>query len=212
VGFLDFFFPRRCLGCGREGAYFCSNCLNYLSLSSCPCRPDPSFVGLTSVFAYRGLIKKAVKKLKYHFVSDLAGDLVELFLTFVGEDQAFTRYCQNKPIFIPIPLHPRRLNWRGFNQSELLGKLIAANLDLPFAPDILIRVKETLPQADLDKKSRRENVKNAFILNPHLKLKIKNLKFIVFDDVWTSGATISEAAKILKKAGARSVWALTLAR
>lgn len=94
----------------------------------------------------------------------------------------------------------------------LLGKLIAANLDLPFAPDILIRVKETLPQADLDKKSRRENVKNAFILNPHLKLKIKNLKFIVFDDVWTSGATISEAAKILKKAGARSVWALTLAR
>ena len=224
---MNLLFPRYCLGCGREGAYFCADCLNRVSLcfeTVCPwcnqfspdglshpaCREMSPLAGLTSAFNYVGLIEKAIKKLKYHFVSDLAKDLTELFLTFVGEHKAFTQFCQQTPILAPIPLHQKRLNWRGFNQSELLGKKIAQNLNVPFCPDLLRRVKETLPQVELSKEDRLKNISDAFILNP--RFVIHNSQFILFDDIWTSGATLREAAKVLKRAGAASVWALTLVR
>jgi ComF family protein len=168
--------------------------------------------GLTSAFNYVGLIEKAIKKLKYHFVSDLAKDLTELFLTFIGEHKAFTQFCQQMPILAPIPLHQKRLNWRGFNQSELLGQRIAQNLGLPFVPDLLVRTKETLPQADLDKEARLKNVAGAFEFNRASRFAIHDSRVIIFDDVWTSGATLREAAKVLKRAGAEKVCGLTLAR
>ena len=228
---LDFLFPRKCLGCGRLGAYFCSQCLNFISLNPqriCPvcgrlsidgqthpqCLKPQSLDGLTAIFSYQGLIKKAIKKLKYRFISDLAEDLVELFLSFCGEDKAFTRFTQKKNVFlIPIPLHQKRLAWRGFNQAELLGEIIASNLNLNFLPNLLLRIKNTPPQAKLKKKERLENVKGAFKFNLALKrFKHQTSNILLFDDVWTTGATLKEAAKVLKRNGAQRVWGLTLAR
>ena len=178
------------------------------------CRRPFGLDGLTSIFAYEGVIEKAIKKLKYKFVSDLASDLVELFLSFGGEDKAFWDFCrQEGVVLVPIPLHPRRLRWRGFNQAELLGKLIAKNLGIKFAPDLLLRVKNTKPQVELDKKSRRQNIRRAFALNKNSQFdNLKICNFIIFDDVWTSGATLREAGKVLKRNGAKRVWGLTLAR
>jgi len=176
------------------------------------CRRPLGMDGLTSIFAYKGLIKKAIKKIKYRFVSDITSDLIEAFLSFIGENKACSDFVLEKPTLVSIPLHPKRLRWRGFNQSELLGKLIAGNLDLDFAPDLLTRVKETQPQADLTKNLRQKNISGAFFLNRNCKLKIENCKFILFDDVWTSGATLREAAKVLKRNGVKKVWGLTLAR
>jgi len=224
-----FLFPRKCLGCGQKGHYFCSSCLNLVSLEPqriCPicgqfsvggvthprCARPFGLDGLTSVFAYKGIIKKAIKKLKYRFVTDLAEDLIEVFLSFCGEDKVFSQLCLDQPPLIPIPLHSARKRWRGFNQAELLGKMIAANLDLPFLPDLLVRVKKTKPQVNLDKKERQKNIQGAFFLNDNSKFKIRNSKFVLFDDVWTSGATLREAAKVLKRNGAQKVWGLTLAR
>ena len=227
---LDLLFPRKCLNCGREGSYFCGQCLNFLSLDNqriCPvcekpgvgghthinCLKKNSLDGLTSVFAYKGLIKKAIIKLKYKFISDIANDLVEVFISSCGEDITFSNYCQKEePILVPIPLHPSRLRWRGFNQSELLGKMIVKNLGVQFAPDLLVRVKNTKPQMKLSEKQRHENILGAFSVNPNSQFAICNLKILLFDDVWTSGATIKEATKILKKAGAKKVWGLTIAR
>ncbi|MFH1840558.1 MAG: double zinc ribbon domain-containing protein, partial [Candidatus Shapirobacteria bacterium] len=144
MSLLDWLFPRRCVGCGWEGGYFCAECLNKVVLAKeSVFQKDSSLENLTSVFAYRGLIKKAIKRLKYRFVTDISSELVELFLSFIGEQRSFTQYCSKRPILTPIPLHKKRLNWRGFNQSELLGKRIAQNLDLPFVPNLLIRIKET---------------------------------------------------------------------
>jgi len=189
------------------------------------CFKKDSLNGLTSVFAYKGLIKKAITKLKYKFISDIADDLVEVFLSSCGEDITFSSYCQKeKPILVPIPLHPSRLRWRGFNQSELLGKMIAQNLGLNFMPEILVRIKNTKPQMKLSEKERQENIRGAFMLNSparnaahsvaggHLPFPIIHSPFIIFDDVWTSGATIKEAGKILKQNGAKKVWGLTIAR
>lgn len=169
--------------------------------------------GLTTVFAYRGVIRKAIKKLKYKFVSDLAKDLVELFLSFCGEDKVFTQVCLEKNLFfVPITLHPTRFRWRGFNQTELLGEMIAANLKTPFLPDLLLRVKKTKPQVGLDKKERKKNIKGTFKVSLNSKFLIPDSKFLLFDDVWSSGATLKETAKVLKRNGAKKVWGLTLVR
>lgn len=226
---LDLLFPRKCLGCGREGGYFCSECLNLVSLCQnqiCPlctknsfgglvhlgCRRPLGFDGLTVVFEYKGLIKKAIKKLKYRFITDLAGDLTELFLSFCGQEKGFVNFCRQKQVvLVPIPLHPSRLRWRGFNQSELISKKIATNLGLQFLPHLLVRRKPTLPQAELDKMTRRQNLKNAFSLSPNIT-RSQYPHIILFDDIWTSGVTLREAAKVLKRNGAKKVWGLTLAR
>jgi len=182
------------------------------------CRQSLGLDGLTSIFAYKGVIEKAIKKLKYKFVSDLASDLVELFLSFCGEDKAFSDFCrQEGVVLVPIPLHRRRLRWRGFNQAGLLGELIAKNLGIKFSSDLLLRVKNTKPQVGLDKKSRQQNIRGAFVLNKncslvHLQGGQENWSFILFDDVWATGATLREATKVLKRNGAEKVWGLTIAR
>lgn len=227
---IDFLFPRKCLGCGKPGGYFCSQCLNQVALEPeriCPmcgkfsvgglthqsCFIPWGLAGLTTVFSYQGIVKKAIKKLKYRFVSDLAEDLVEIFLSFCGEDVTFARLCQEKKIIlVPIPLHQSRLKWRGFNQSELLGKIIAENLDLEIQANILKRVKATKSQFELDKKERQKNIFQAFEINSVFKSQTRGSNFLIFDDVWTSGATLREAGKVLKRNKATKVWGLTLAR
>jgi len=230
MSILDFLFPKKCLGCSKVGGYFCSDCLNLVSLDPeriCPvcerpsiggqthpgCLTSTSLDGLTSIFAYKGIIKKGIGKLKYRFVSDLATDLVEVFLASCGEDKTFSDFCLEKhPVLVPIPLHPKREKWRGFNQSALLGKMIAKNLNLDFVPDLLRRTKNTKSQIKLSEKERKLNIKDAFGISPNYQLPITNYSILLFDDVWTSGATLKEAARILKRAGAKKVWGLTLAR
>lgn len=227
---LDLVFPKKCLGCGKTGAYFCLDCLNLVSLEPkriCPvcqkpsigglthsrCRSPQSLDGLTSIFAYRGVVKKAITKLKYQFVSDLAQDLVELFLSFGGEDRVFSHLCRQKEIiFVSIPLHSSRKRWRGFNQAELLGRLITQNLGIEFLPGVLKRVRKTQPQVELNKDERKRNIQNAFEFDPDYQLLVIKHQLILFDDVWTSGATLKEAAKALKRKGAKKVWGLTIAR
>jgi len=229
MNFLDLLFPRKCLGCGQWGSYFCSQCLNFLSLKEqriCPvcgrpsmggmthpsCFTPQSLDGLTAPFAYKGIIKRAIKKLKYRFVADLAKDLVEVFLSFCGEDQAFSCFCQEGPLFVPVPLHPRRKRWRGFNQAELLGKMMAANLGLNFEPGLLLRTKNTKPQTQLHDQERKKNIRGAFKVRQDSKFIIHDSKFLIFDDVWTTGSTLRECGMVLKRAGAKKVWGLTLAR
>lgn len=228
MSLLDLLFPRHCLGCGKTGSYFCSSCLNLIAVAPeriCPacqkgssgglthpgCLKPQGLDGLTTIFPYGGLIEKGIKKIKYRFVTDLASELVELFLSFCGEDEVFRRFCREKPILVPIPLHPGRLRWRGFNQSELLGRLIAENLGLEFWPDLLVRVKNTKPQVELDKNQRRGNIRGAFSLAPNVLIS-QYPNILLFDDVWTSGSTLREAAKVLKRSGAEKVWGLALAR
>lgn len=229
MGILDLLFPKKCLGCGKIGEYFCSQCLNFTSVTNgeiCPvcerpaigglthpgCQSPGSLDGLTSIFAYKGLVKRAIVKLKYRFVSDLAKDLIELFLSFCGEDKTFSQFCQKKGVFfVPVPLHPRRKRWRGFSQTNLLGKMISENLGLSFLPDLLQRVKNTRPQVELKEKDRKENIKNAFGFSPNILIS-QYPNILLFDDVWTTGATLKEAGRTLKKAGAKKVWGLTLAR
>lgn len=112
---------------------------------------------------------------------------------------------------MPIPLHPKRKKERGFNQSELLGKILAEKYNLPLLAKALSRDKETKPQAELKNwDDRRQNLQNAF--SAALPDQIKNKNIILIDDIYTSGATTKDAVRALCQAGAKKIIVLVFAK
>ena len=111
---------------------------------------------------------------------------------------------------MPVPLHPKRLRWRGFNQSVLLARQISRVYDIPLDPFTLQRHRETPPQTQLNEAERRKNMRGAFTVDADRPVTGKNI--LLVDDVYTSGATVNECSRTLKKHGAKDVYVLTLAR
>ncbi len=223
VSVLDVLFPKRCLGCGKIGNYFCAGCRREIhhiphNEAICPvceraaidgathpkCRTRYSPDGLTSFFRYDGVIRTAVKALKYRFVSDIADEFVS-FIPSLSFDTIVSRQVMG--FLVPIPLHSSRHLERGFNQAEVLGKLISGRLYIPMRTDMLRRTKRTVPQVAMKKREARlKNMEAVFSVG------IKNAQVVLFDDVFTTGATMRSAAHTLKRHGAAFVWAITMAR
>jgi ComF family protein len=116
----------------------------------------------------------------------------------------------NLDCIVPVPLHPKRLRWRGFNQAVVLGKELSRAWRLPIDPFILVRTRPTVPQTELNEAERRTNVRGAFAVEDGTP--VKNKALLLLDDVYTSGATVNECSRVLRRAGAKSVHVLTLAR
>ncbi|MEK7521354.1 MAG: ComF family protein [Patescibacteria group bacterium] len=232
MGILNFLFPKTCIGCKKKGSYFCPDCAQSAKLhfpQVCPVceQPSPDGVrhtycdkhqtpnGLHSIWAYEGTPRKLIIKFKYRFISDIADELAETVAAHLKNYRPLSNkgpvWTEEKFTVVPIPLHWKRENWRGFNQSEELGKRIANKMGWDFQ-NLLVRAKRTKHQVGLRGKARRENVEGVFSLNPNIPTS-QYSNVLLFDDVWTTGATMKEAAKIIKQAGvARQVWCLTLAR
>lgn len=226
MSFSDLLFPKRCVECGKHGSYICESCIKRIGPPrlACPMCSRPSIDGMThskclrphsingaySLWGYNGVVRKAILGLKYKFASQIAEDLVEFVINNLEKSKlTFGKNAR----FTTIPLYWRRENWRGFNQSELMGRAISSKLGWDFKPDLLKREKFTRPQTELRGKERKGNIRGVFSLNPdYQSLTISHQPLILFDDVWTTGATIKEAAKVLKRNGAKKVWGLTLAR
>ena len=113
-------------------------------------------------------------------------------------------------LVIPVPLHPRRLRWRGFNQAVVLGREVGRRWGIGLDPFILIRKTETPPQTTLSLKERKPNVRGAFAVAP--RRTVEGMRLLLVDDVYTSGATVNECARVLVRSGAREVQVLTLGR
>ena len=231
MDFLDLVFPKKCVTCGREGSYFCPKCLVTVKRVKqiCPvCGGSTPFGqahpfcgkrdcpdGLISLFAYTGVIKDAIHKLKYKFVTDLENEFWEIVkndLEKRGEELVLLRkfISDEKPVVVPIPLHRLKENHRGFNQSSLFGKRIANLWGLPFSDKILIRRKNVPSQTKLTKEERGKNVREIFRFSPIIHNSYSYI--LLIDDVWTTGATMKEATRVLKEGGAKKVWGMTIAR
>lgn len=237
--FLNLLYPRRCLSCGKFGQYICDHCLTetqFIDKDICPvcrkpaidgkthpkCQTRYSLDGLTSFFGYQGVIREAIKRIKYKpFAYDISKVLVSLVLERINEKDWLAVIIRKNPVLVPIPLHRSRERVRGFNQAEILGKILAEKWDLQILPDLLIRTRKTKPQYELRGKERKKNVQKAFKINPNYQsqLSIINLpagkagcQFLIFDDLWTTGVTMRTCGNLLKRAGAKSVWGLTMAR
>jgi ComF family protein len=115
-------------------------------------------------------------------------------------------------LFCAVPLHKSKLKQRGFNQAEEIAKHLSNFLDIPFLSDVLIKTKKTLPQMSLNKDQRLKNVSDCFKINPQKKNQIAKKNILLVDDVFTTGATMEECAKILKENRAQSVWGVVVAR
>lgn len=229
MGLLDWVFPKNCFGCAQAGAYLCATCVNFFKVIHepvCPmchqksrggathprCRKPHGLDGLVSIFAYQGLSRRVIAKLKYRLITSAFPDIIEAAVS-MGD---LSQFVGGEWLIVPIPLHASRLRWRGFNQADYLGKAFASYLSLDYEASLLVRHKRTKPQMSLRSQDRAVNIKDAFSLNPKIasakmhSYKSKNV--VLVDDVYTTGATMREAAKTLKRNGFKIVWGLTIAR
>ncbi len=235
---LDILFPIRCLSCDKYSEWICEDCLNKIPLKSnqsCPvckkkitpdgsicfeCRQKNSIDGVLVASFYRRngektLLAKTIHNYKYGFIIELYQPLAQILI------RAFLSSNLSLPDFIiPIPLHPRRLRWRGFNQSAKLSEFLSENLSPGFkietTSDLLLRKKYTQPQMSLKNRQQRiANMRNVFGINKqsiYFK-EVRGKNILLVDDVITTGSTIFECAKILKqKTDAKKVFGLVLAR
>jgi len=206
---LDLIFPRNCLLCGKNGRYFCPKCFSLQKTNPVKHLIHSKKEGSLSLFRYENIVKIAILELKYKFVTDLATQLVNLSVHQIKTNfPHILKYWQeNNFVLVPIPLFSSRQNWRGFNQSILLGKILAKKLKLNFSDQILFRTKYTHTQAKIKNHTQRiANLQNAFVVNQKIPPNI-----ILFDDVASSFSTLNSAFNSLKCDDLNRCWYLTLA-
>lgn len=160
-----------------------------------------------SIFRYEGVIRKAIIALKYKYSTEIAKEIADICV----KNLKSMNFVSRSYLLVPIPLHWYRQNIRGFNQAEEVGKLVAKGMNWKYEPDLLNKEISTKPQVGLKSSARRENLKNVFTVSPKI-LVSENSKIILFDDVFTTGSTLSEATKVLKQVGVKKVLGLTIAR
>lgn len=220
---LQFLLPHTCFLCkfpSDRPQDLCSACLKSLPIlpQSCPrcaktlwnpklsiticktCRKKPPpFEALYALFSYESPITKLIMELKFHDRLVNAQILGELMAEAIQE-----QWYHKSPLpdcILPVPLHPKRLRERGYNQALEIARPIAKALKLPIETQLCVRIKHTLAQAQLSRRKRRKNIKNAFAVHG----QINNRHIAVLDDVITTGQTLNAICTTLRKAGARQI-------
>lgn len=219
---LDLLFPRWCLGCGGEGDYICAACrkqLPFILPPVCPRCGRPltpgadcdgcddtldALDGIRAPFLFDGVIRRAVHELKYRNLRALVPQLAAFLHDYLRQ------YPLDGDVLVPVPLHPRRLRERGYNQSARLARELGRLGGLPVVESGLVRRRYAPPQVrSAGEAERRRNVADAFAC-PRPEA-VAGRRIILLDDVSTSGATLNAGAGVLKAAGAAAVWGLVLA-
>ncbi len=226
--FLDILFPKFCTSCGFAGSYLCTSCeekLKYVQIDRCIYCNKASYRGLThsgckrllgidgcmSIFQYENLLKKIIKAIKYRLAWDIHHELLRVIRPEFLHKLAFFKEGDSFSCLQPIPLHPLRLNQRGFNYPDLLCGFFLTAVPRSQQVSLLKRIKSTQPQAQLKRRDQKyQNMRGAFEVVETQSVKGKD--FVLIDDIVTTGNTIKEACKILKYHGARRVCVITLAR
>src|SRR5438445_1970475 len=228
---VSLLYPPLCTICGRSvraGEYLCNQCeakTVRIVAPFCQKCSEPFEGAITGVFtcancahrriyfdaavaAYRGrgIVRQIIHEFKYGRRIHLR-HLVARWLCAAFDDERLRG--RKFDIIVPVPLHPTRQRERGFNQASLLAELLTARVSVPCKP-VLKRIRYTTTQTALDRAERMENLHNAFRLRRNAN--VRGLRVLLIDDVLTTGSTLSECARILKRSGAISVYAATAAR
>lgn len=218
----DFIFPVRCLSCGKypEGraplcrncseniaihqTFFCGTCEARLPEGKKICHPDTPFILGAAADYGNETVRELIYALKFNGVKSAAVPLGNLVLSYLKP------LLKQGVVVVPVPLGKKREGMRGYNQAELIAQTVSAGLSAPIL-SVLIRTKETKPQSGLrDNKLREENVAECFSLTSGTELKGKTV--LLLDDVTTSHATFREAAKALRRGGAKKVYAVAASK
>jgi ComF family protein len=235
-GALDLLFPPRCQVClAFDRSVICPVCRAairpllppYCDLCGRPfdpqakggqlcadCRSGSRLDIARGVAIYDGPVREAIHRFKYARKRVLAEPMGAMMADYLGASEGtggirainigeIDRVC-------PVPLHPARLRERGFNQAELLARPICDRFGLALDSSLLRRVRDTAPQVSLDQRERARNVRGAFAVPD--RDAVEGRRLLLIDDLATTGATMEECARVLRRAGAASIAALTLAR
>jgi ComF family protein len=225
MGILDLIFPKECLQCKKRGKYICRTCVGKLPFVKqiCPvckkpsidgfthpkCIKPQSLDGLTALWPHKGVIRKSIISLKYKYVKEISSELSSLVLQRTG-DLFFLK--RSKCVLTTVPIFWIRKNIRGYNQVDGITKSLADKFSLEFYPNLLRRKKYKDPQVTLKKEERTKNVQGVFSLNPKYKSQVANYKILIVDDVYTTGSTLKEMGKVLKRNRVKEVWGLVIAK
>ena len=184
----------QCLKCGlplvSDASIECGECIEN----------EPAYKFAGSFGLYDGALKKAIHLLKYHKIKRLSKPLSELILQV---------RIPRVDAVLPVPLYKKRLRQREFNQSALLAKYMAKSAGISLLIDCLIKTRDTAPQVGLNAGERRRNVRKAFRIEN--KRLIEGKSILLIDDVITTGATVRECSRVLKKAGPENIYVIALA-
>lgn len=230
-GLLDALLPPRCLSCGavvQESGQLCARCwprLAFLAPPFCACcglpfgheqgpgtlcgacnRQPPAFARARAVLRYDEASRGMILAFKHADRTDAA----PAFARWLA--RAGAELIAETDLVLPVPLHPRRLFRRRYNQAALLAQALGRLSDRPVAPDLLRRRRDTPPQGHRSRGERQRNVAGAFALAPGAEAAIEGRRLLLVDDVFTTGATLEAACRPLLAGGAAAVDCLALAR
>lgn len=207
---LELMFPTTCGICGeicKEA--LCKKCklkLKNYEINLIIKNKKKYFNESMHIFKYDDIIRQKIIEYKFQGKSYLYKTFAEIIL----KNEKVCGFLENYDIIIPVPIHKKRKLKRGYNQTELIAKLLAKHLNLKLETSILFKQKNIVSQTELNRTNRKENIKNAFMVKNVDKLK--NKKILLFDDIYTTGSTANECSKVLKRSGAKQIGVLTIAK
>ena len=199
IGPFDLLFPHSCRGCGAMGEALCKCCKNDIIKNRKASKMPHTYI----VSDRNGLLDDLIQEYKYHSVRALARPLAELL------DKVIPKNLPQNSIIIPLPTAANHVRTRGLDHTYLLAKNLAKIRHYQ-VEKILLRNQNTV-QVGADKKTRLTQAKSAYRLNPKIKIK-KDATYLLLDDIYTTGASLMAAKKLLKNAGAKNIKTAILAR
>ena len=200
---LDFLFPRKCGVCNKLNDNFvCKDCLKRINSFKIY---NFSEEGIW-IYRYEGIVRNLIIDYKFKDKSYLC----ELFANCILSDDLVCKIIKKYDIILPVPLHKKRFKERGYNQSKLISDILAKKLGVKTFDDVLVKIKNTLPQGKNLLHDRRKAIKGAFFVENPDNIRRKNV--LIFDDIYTTGNTANECKKIIEESGAKSVEILTIAK
>lgn len=205
--FESFLYPKVCGFCNKilEDGYICEECkqnIKCINSEYIPFVQTSYFDKLYCSYEYVGIVRKKILDYKFNHKKYLCKTFAESMIEKLESDSL--KY----DMIIAVPTSIKRKMQRGYNQSELIARLVAKSIKIPYVKNVIIKAKRNATQSKLGRNERIKNVKNAFKLTKD----VNNKKILLIDDIYTTGATVNECSKLLKKAGAIEITVFTVAR
>lgn len=205
---LSFIFPPVCGMCGKQAkSYLCEECIKKLEkenkllnrIESYENNSNSYFAEHCYLFAYEGIMREKILQYKFKNKAYLAN----MFFEFFVKNEKVCGFLKKYDIMVAVPMSHKKISQRGYNQSELIARKISNYLNIPFQKSILIKAKENETQSTLNRKQRWENVKNVYKVQNEQKIKEKNI--LIFDDIFTTGATRYRVCQSLKRGRSKEI-------
>lgn len=207
---LNFLFPPVCSVCGKvDKNWLCPNCQKRVERLEKSCIMEmehKKYEKLLYIFQYESLVRKLI--LRYKFLNQAY--LNHFFAQMIAKNVENRKLLQQYDIIIPVPMHQKKMQKRGYNQTELVTNELSRILKIPAKNDILLKVVNTVTQSKLGGKARQSNIQHAFFVKKDIEVEGK--KIILLDDIYTTGATSQECSRVLKEAGAAEILVVVLAK